>query len=149
MKAVIEMPMGTRFKYEIDKITGALILDRPINAWVPYNYGFIPDTLCDDGDPIDVFVVSLEPIPSLTVVDIEIIGCIKGIDHGSSDDKILAFVSHDGFARSAILMPTLVGQVKAYLSTYKDGFKIGRLTSAAAAVDIIVEAKRFWLQQNQ
>jgi len=141
MKAVIEMPMGTRFKYEICKSTGKLLLDRPIKSKVPYNYGYIPNTLCDDGDAIDVFVVTLEPIPALTVVEIEIIGCIKGIDGGRHDDKILAFVRGDDFARAAELMPTVVGQIKAYLSTYKEGFVIGDLTSAEEAVKIVREAE--------
>lgn len=141
MKAVIEMPMGTRYKYEIDKKSGALVLDRPIKSRVPYNYGFIPGTLCEDGDAIDVFVASSEPIPSLAEVRIRVVGAISGLDGGKRDDKILAFVFEDKFSRDTIPMTTFVGEVKAYLETYKAGFKILDLWSASEAIKMIAKVR--------
>lgn len=124
IKAIIEMPRGTRFKYEIDKKDGNLILDRPVSMQVPYNYGFIPNTLCDDGDPLDVFIAATEAIPSLTEVKLDVVGIIRCIDDGKQDDKILAYVKDDIHSRVMISKSQFEEEVMDYLENYKKGLVV-------------------------
>lgn len=90
--AVIEIPKGCKAKYEIDKQTGLLRLDRILytSTVYPANYGFIPRTLSDDGDPLDVLVLCGDSIYPLTLVACRPIGVIKMLDGGMSDEKIIA-----------------------------------------------------------
>jgi len=90
--AVIEVPKGSKNKYELDKETGFLRLDRVLYSAVHYpaNYGFIPRTFCDDGDPLDVLVLGQEPVYPLTVVEARPIGVMRMRDDKGLDDKILA-----------------------------------------------------------
>jgi inorganic pyrophosphatase len=90
--AVIEVPQGSKNKYELDKKTGMLRLDRVLYSAVyyPANYGFIPRTLCDDGDPLDVLVLGQEPVSPLTIVPARAIGVMRMRDEKGLDDKILA-----------------------------------------------------------
>lgn len=89
---VIEVPMGSKNKYELDKETGFLRLDRVLYSAVHYpaNYGFIPRTYCDDGDPLDALVLGQEPVHPLTVVEARAIGVMRMRDEKGVDDKILA-----------------------------------------------------------
>ncbi len=89
---VIEVPQGSKNKYELDKKTGMLRLDRVLYSAVyyPANYGFIPRTLCDDGDPLDVLVLGQEPVTPLTIVPARAIGVMRMRDEKGLDDKILA-----------------------------------------------------------
>lgn len=89
---VIEVPRGSRNKYELDKETGLLRLDRVLYSAVHYpaNYGFIPRTFCDDGDPLDVLVLGQEPVYPLTIVEARAIGAMRMRDDKGIDDKILA-----------------------------------------------------------
>mgnify|MGYP006282988129 CR=1 FL=1 len=95
--SVIEVPMGGKNKYELDKASGLLHLDRVLHSAVyyPANYGFIPRTFCDDGDPLDVLVFAQEPVHPLTVVDVRAIGVMKMRDEKGLDDKILAVAVGD------------------------------------------------------
>ena len=90
--AVIEVPKGSKNKYELDKETGFLKLDRVLYSAVHYpaNYGFIPRTFCDDGDPLDILVLGQEPVYPLTVVTARAIGVMRMRDDKGIDDKILA-----------------------------------------------------------
>ncbi len=89
---VIEVPMGSKNKYELDKTSGLLRLDRVLHSAVyyPANYGFVPRTYCDDGDPLDVLVLGQEPVHPLTVVDVRAIGVMKMRDDKGIDDKLIA-----------------------------------------------------------
>jgi inorganic pyrophosphatase len=89
---VIEVPMGSKNKYELDKETGFLRLDRVLYSAVHYpaNYGFIPRSYCDDGDPLDSLVLSQEPVHPLTIVMARAIGVMRMRDEKGIDDKILA-----------------------------------------------------------
>ena len=91
-EALIEIPKGCKAKYELDKQTGFLKLDRVLytSTVYPANYGFIPKTLADDGDPLDVLVLCGETIYPMTLVECYPIGVIKMIDNGSLDEKIIA-----------------------------------------------------------
>src|SRR5690348_3539642 len=89
---VIEVPQGSKNKYELDKETGFLRLDRVLYSAVHYpaNYGFIPRTFCEDGDPLDVLVLGQEPVHPLTIVDARAIGVMRMRDDKGIDDKIIA-----------------------------------------------------------
>jgi inorganic pyrophosphatase len=90
--AIVEVPMGSKNKYELDKSTGLLRLDRVLHSAVfyPANYGFVPRTFCDDGDPLDVLVFGQEPVHPLTIVDVRAIGVMQMRDEKGIDDKLLS-----------------------------------------------------------
>ncbi len=89
---VVEITKGSKKKYELDKDTGMIILDRILytSTCYPANYGFIPRTFGDDGDPLDVLLICSEPIEPLTLVRAYPIGVISMIDNGRNDEKIIA-----------------------------------------------------------
>jgi inorganic pyrophosphatase len=89
---VIEVPKGSKNKYELDKETGFLKLDRVLYSAVHYpaNYGFIPRSYCDDGDPLDALVLGQEPVYPLTIVQARAIGVMRMRDDKGIDDKIIA-----------------------------------------------------------
>ncbi len=89
---IIEVPKGSKNKYELDKETGLLKLDRVLFSAVHYpaNYGFIPRTYCDDGDPLDVLVLGQESVHPLTIVEARAIGVMRMRDEKGLDDKIVA-----------------------------------------------------------
>ncbi len=91
-QAVIEIPLGSNVKYELDKATGLLKVDRIIHSAVfyPANYGFIPQTYAEDNDPLDVLVLCQEPVQPLALIQARAIGLMTMIDSGASDDKVIA-----------------------------------------------------------
>ncbi len=95
--AVIEIQKGSKMKYELDKKTGLLMLDRVLytSTHYPANYGFIPRTYAEDGDPLDVLVLCSETIYSLALVPCYPIGVISMLDNGAIDDKIIAIPFND------------------------------------------------------
>jgi inorganic pyrophosphatase len=95
--AVIEIPKGSKNKYELDKETGVLMLDRILHTSTHYpaNYGFIPRTYGDDRDPLDVLVLCSEPIAPMTLVRCYPIGVIRMLDQGRLDDKIICIPFSD------------------------------------------------------
>lgn len=95
--SAIEISRGSKMKYELDKKSGLLILDRILytSTHYPANYGFIPKTLADDGDPLDVLVLCNEPIQPLVLVPSYPIGVINMIDNGKNDEKIIAIAFED------------------------------------------------------
>ena len=95
--AVIEIPLGSNIKYELDKETGLLRVDRVLYSAVyyPANYGFIPQTLAEDDDPLDVLVLCQEAVAPLTLVKARAIGLMTMIDTGKADHKILAVAVDD------------------------------------------------------
>src|ERR687895_2059718 len=94
---VIEIPKGSKNKYELDKETGMLRLDRILYSAVyyPANYGFIPQTLAEDDDPLDVLVLCQEPVAPLTLVKARAIGLMTMLDSGKQDHKVLAVAIDD------------------------------------------------------
>src|ERR1041384_1792695 len=97
VNALIEIPQGSRSKYEVDKVTGLLKLDRVIYSsfHYPINYGFIPQTLGKDNDPLDILVICSQSIQSLCLVEATVIGNMQMIDNGVLDDKIIAVAAKD------------------------------------------------------
>ena len=90
--AVIEVPKGSKTKYELDKVNGLIRVDRILFSSVQYpaNYGFIPQTYCDDHDPLDILVLCQETIVPLAIMRAKPIGVMKMLDQGEADDKIIA-----------------------------------------------------------
>jgi inorganic pyrophosphatase len=137
--AYIEITPFDRVKYEIDKKTGYLRVDRPqrTSSQPPALYGFIPRTFCGrrvgdrcpqcelgDGDPLDICVISERPISkSEVILDARIVGGIRMIDHGEADDKIVAVLENDNFWGDvmdiAALPSALIERLRHYFGTYK------------------------------
>jgi inorganic pyrophosphatase len=97
VNAIIEIPQGSRCKFEIDKPSGLLKLDRVIYSsfYYPVNYGFIPQTYGHDKDPLDILVLTSLPVVPLTLMDAKVIGVMQMVDGGDADDKIIAVASKD------------------------------------------------------
>jgi inorganic pyrophosphatase len=135
VEAVIEMPSGSRYKYEVDIcFKSKLVLDRILKIEVPFNYGFIPETLGPDFDPLDIFVLSFDPIYPLTNVKATVIGALKCMDNGVSDDKILAILVGE---ESMIERTNSIDSIVNYLSTYKEGFVVNELVGPEEAQKIL------------
>jgi inorganic pyrophosphatase len=97
VKAVIEIPKGSRMKYELDKSSGLLKLDRVLfsSIYYPMNYGLVPQTYFDDGDPLDILVICSINLEPLCVVDARVIGIMHMEDENGMDDKILSVAADD------------------------------------------------------
>lgn len=95
--AIIEIPKGSKAKYEIDKESGLLKLDRMLFSSVMYpaNYGFIPQTYCDDHDPLDILVICAADVYPMSIVEAKVIGVMHMVDNGEQDDKIIAVAQND------------------------------------------------------
>jgi inorganic pyrophosphatase len=122
---VIEIPKGSKLKYEIDKTTGLLMLDRVLYSSVHYpaNYGFIPQSHADDGDPLDVLVLMQEPVVPLTIVRARAIGGLRMRDDKGADDKIIAVAVDDPafnhYTDRGQLPPHLVVELDRFFRDYK------------------------------
>src|ERR1700735_2174654 len=97
VNAIIEIPKGSKAKYEIDKESGLLKLDRVLFSSVMYpaNYGFIPKTYCDDHDPLDILVLSSVDVFPMSIIEAKVIGVMHMVDNGEQDDKIIAVAKND------------------------------------------------------
>ena len=97
VNGIIEIPKNTRAKYELDKESGLLMLDRVLYSshYYPANYGFIPQTYCDDKDPLDIVVLSQIEIVPMCLVSAKVIGVMRMLDGGELDDKIIAVAEND------------------------------------------------------
>mgnify|MGYP001811627355 FL=1 len=97
VNGIIEIPKNTRAKYELDKGSGLLKMDRVIysSMYYPANYGFIPQTYCDDKDPLDILILSQISVVPLCIVSAKVIGVMRMLDGGELDDKIIAVAEND------------------------------------------------------
>jgi inorganic pyrophosphatase len=97
VNGIIEIPKGTRAKYELDKESGLLRLDRVLysSVYYPANYGFIPQSYCDDNDPLDILILSQIDIVPMCIVPAKVIGVMRMLDNGEADDKIIAVAVGD------------------------------------------------------
>ena len=151
---IIEVPNGSKNKYELDKETGLLRLDRVLYSAVHYpaDYGFIPRTFCDDGDPLDALVLGQEPVHPLTIVDARAIGVMRMRDEKGIDDKIVAVSVNDpSFAEytdKAQLPGHILRQVRRFFEDYKalehKQVIVEDLLGPDAAVEIIIEALQLY-----
>jgi inorganic pyrophosphatase len=147
---IIEIPKGSTNKYELDKATGLLRLDRVLYSAVHYpaDYGFIPRTYCDDGDPLDVLVLGNEPVYPLTIVEARAIGVMRMRDEKGVDDKIVAVSVRDpsfaDYTDKTQLPPHVLRQVQQFFEDYKvledKAVVVEELLGPAAALQVIAAA---------
>ena len=154
--AVIEISKGSKNKYELDKEAGIMRLDRILHTAThfPANYGFIPRTYGDDLDPLDVLLISSEPIDSMTLVRCFPIGVINMVDDGRNDDKVIAIAhgdpSYNSYDNVSQLPKHLFDEMKHFFKVYKSlegketaGLQIGGREDAVkiiqAAIDSYIE----------
>lgn len=122
---VVEITKGSKMKYELDKETGCLKLDRVLytSTHYPANYGFIPRTYADDGDPLDVLLLCSEPILPMTLVRSYPIGVISMIDGGKMDEKIIAIPYGDptykGYSDIEQLPSHIFEEMRHFFTVYK------------------------------
>lgn len=126
INTIIEIPKGSHNKYEIDKETGILILDRVNYSAAPYNfdYGFVPQTLWDDGDPLDVVVLSHYPLLPGTMLVARPVAVLEMIDSGESDYKIIAVPHKDKRCDTTQdlkdINPHTLREIQHFFETYKE-----------------------------
>jgi inorganic pyrophosphatase len=149
-RAVIEIPKGSKVKYELDKATGLLWLDRVLHSAVHYpaNYGFLPQTYCEDGDPLDVLVLGQEPVVPLCVLRARAIGVLGMRDDKGQDDKIIAVHVDDPeyahYQDIAELPPHRLKELERFFLDYKlleqKGVTVEPIRGRAAAERVVREA---------
>jgi len=150
IQSVIEIPMGSSNKYELDKETGLLKLDRVLYSAVyyPANYGFIPQTLADDGDPLDILVLGAEPVYPLTLVKARAIGLMVMKDQDELDHKVIAVHVNDpefsSYNDVHELRPHRLAVLKRFFEDYKTlenkSVIVDDVLSAAEALPVIAES---------
>jgi inorganic pyrophosphatase len=153
VRTVIEIPRGSHMKYEVDKPTGLLRLDRVLYSAVHYpaNYGFIPRTLGDDGDPLDILVLMQEPVEPLTIVRARALGGLTMKDEAGGDDKIIAVCIDDPavahYRSIQEIPPHQMRELDRFFRDYKalEGTKqedvfVGELYGLEHALDVIRRA---------
>jgi inorganic pyrophosphatase len=140
-RALIEIPKGSSNKYELDKGTGLLKLDRVLSSAVfyPANYGFIPQTLAEDDDPLDVLVYCTEEIPPMTLCNARAVGLMTMIDHGKADHKVIAVLEDDPiyseFEKASDFPTHIFKMLKRFFEDYK------QLEGKQVAVDEVMPAE--------
>lgn len=147
---VIEIPKGSKNKYELDKETGLIILDRILytSTHYPANYGFIPRSLGDDGDPLDVLLLCSEPLEPLTLCRAYPIGVISMIDNGHNDEKIIAIPFNDPnyniYTNIDQLPKHIFDEMRHFFSVYKTlenkETAVNEVSERSVAIKIISEA---------
>jgi inorganic pyrophosphatase len=149
-QAVIEIPLGSNLKYELDKPTGLLKVDRVIHSAVfyPANYGFIPQTYAEDNDPLDVLVLCQEPVQPLALIKARAIGVMTMVDSGATDDKIIAVATNDPEFSEYLEARDLPGHrllvLKRFFQDYKQlegkQVQVEEIRPAYAAITVIEQA---------
>lgn len=158
VNAIIEIPKGSKAKYELDKKSGLIIMDRILFSSVQYpaNYGFIPQTYCDDKDPLDILVLGQEPAVPLCIMRAKPIGVMKMVDQGEADDKIIA-VHADDPEYSHInsleeLSPHRMKEIQRFFEDYKTlenkTVKVEKFFDRAEAFRVLDAARELYRQSN-
>ena len=155
--ACIEISKGSKKKYELDKETGLIILDRILytSTHYPANYGFIPKTYADDNDPLDVLVLCQESLEPLSLVKCRPLGVVKMIDSGAIDEKIIAVVENDPFMsnyNSINDLPShMLEEMKHFFRVYKElegkNTYIEKIEGLDSAKDIIVNCLNLYKEK--
>lgn len=159
-RAVIEIPRGSNLKFEVDKATGLLKLDRVLSSAVyyPANYGFIPQTLAEDDDPLDVLVYCTEPVPPLTLVEARAVGMMTMIDHGAPDHKIISVLIQDPiyseFHKASDFPKHIFKMLRRFFEDYKQlegkQVEVDEIIPAEAAHAVIEDSlRRYWLSRQK
>lgn len=155
--AVIEIPKGSKKKYELDKETGLIILDRILytSTHYPCNYGFLPRTYGDDGDPLDVLVLCSEEIEPLSLVRCYPIGVIRMKDNGKLDEKIIAIPFEDPtyhlYTDISELPAHVASEIRHFFRVYKslEGKEtvVSDVLSRQSAVEIIEKCQAAYIEK--
>jgi len=153
-RAVIEIPIGSRVKYELDKDTGLLKVDRVLFSAVHYpaNYGFLPRTYCDDSDPLDVLVLGQVEVVPLAIIRAKTIGVMQMVDENEEDDKIIAVHADDPEYRHyrdiSELPEHRLMAIQRFFEDYKaledKKIKVERFMGRIDACNIIVNSMRLY-----
>ena len=157
--SIVEIPFGSSVKYELDKTSGIIKLDRVLYSAVyyPANYGFIPQTLAEDDDPLDVLVLCQETVVPLTLIHARTIGLMTMIDAGKKDHKIIAVATHDpefNAYREAAEMPAhRLTMLRRFFQDYKQlegkAVEVDEIQPAKAAFPIIEDALARYSRQRR
>lgn len=149
INAVIEIPRGSKVKYELDKDTGLLYVDRILYSSVvyPHNYGFIPKTLCEDGDPLDVLVLMQEPVVPMCFMRVRPIGVMQMLDQGEQDDKLIAVHADDPefkhFSDISQLPPHRLNEIRRFFEDYKKNenkhVRVDEILGAEEAIKAVMD----------
>lgn len=158
-QAVIEIPLGSNVKYELDKPSGLLRVDRIIHSAVyyPANYGFIPQTYAEDDDPLDVLVLCQEAVQPLALIKARAIGLMTMLDSGASDDKVIAVATNDpefsSYIEARDLPPHRLLVLKRFFQDYKqlEGKKVEveDIRPAYAAIKVIEKSLLRYQQERE
>jgi inorganic pyrophosphatase len=156
---VVEIPFGSSVKYELDKTSGLIKLDRILYSAVyyPANYGFIPQTLAEDDDPLDVLVLCQEPVVPLTIIHARAIGLMTMIDSGKKDHKIIAIATEDpefnAYREAAEMPPHRLIMLRRFFQDYKQlegkSVEVDDIQSATQAYPIIEDALHRYSEQRR
>lgn len=157
LNCIIEIPAGSKIKYEIDKASGLLKVDRVLYSSVHYpcNYGLFSQTYCDDGDPLDVLVIGQAPVLPLSIMRVRPIGVIRMIDQGKGDDKVISVHVDDpeyNHIRSIReLAPHKVAEIKHFFESYKalekKSVQINAIEDEKAALSVIKESIQYYKKE--
>jgi inorganic pyrophosphatase len=157
--SIIEIPFGSSVKYELDKPSGLLRLDRVLYsaAYYPANYGFVPQTLAEDDDPLDVLVFCQETVVPLTIINARAIGLMTMLDGGKQDHKIIAVATEDpefNSYREASEMPShRLRMLQRFFQDYKQlegkAVEVDEIQPAAKAYPIIEDALARYSKQRR
>jgi len=158
-ETVIEIPFGSSVKYELDKESGLIRLDRILFSAVyyPANYGFIPQTLAEDDDPLDVLVLCQESVAPLTIIQARTIGLMTMIDSGKKDHKIIAVAMKDPeynhYQEATEMPPHKLAMLKRFFIDYKTlegkAVEVDEFQPAAAAYPVIEDALARYSRQRR
>jgi len=154
-KAIIEIPKGSNNKYELDKGSGLLRIDRVLSSSVHYpaNYGFIPQTLGEDDDPLDVLVYCTEEIPPMCLCEARAVGLMTMMDHGQPDHKVISVLTTDpvysDFFKASDFPKHIFKMLRQFFEEYKNlegkEVAVDEILPAEAAYSIIEDAlSRYW-----
>jgi inorganic pyrophosphatase len=156
--AVIEIPRGSKVKYELEKTYGVLKVDRILHSSVHYpaNYGFVPRTYCGDFDPLDVLVLSSEPVTPLSMIEASAIGAIRMRDEGLEDDKLIAVHLGDpAFSDYTDIsqLPSHIGkEIRRFFQDYKalenSEVEVADIVGSAVALEILKDAIELYDKQK-
>ena len=154
LNCIVEIPANSKIKYEIDKESGLLKVDRVLHSSVHYpcNYGLFPQTFCDDGDPLDVLVIGQAPVVPLAIMRVRPVGVFRMRDQGKGDDKVISVhvddPEYNHIRKLTELAPHKIAEFRQFFESYKalekKAVEILSVDDEKAAIDVIREAVLFY-----
>ena len=158
VNAIVEIPKGSRSKYELDKENGMIVLDRvlPESMVFPFNYGFITQTWWEDDDPLDIIIISLEPIYPGVLVEAKVIGALEMEDEKGIDHKVVAINYADYRLRHindiSQIPETWLNEIKHFFEHYKDlepgkWVKLKGFKSREEGIELVKKAHELYKQK--